>query len=505
MSTNKKFALAMVVVFSLGLFTSALITSNLNMTSAVQASSEPALVEVPAFGNTGLTPQQDDLISQLNGIFINAASKVKPSVVTIYSEKVIKTRRYRSPFDLFEEFFGQRRRSPRDYEEQEYVQHGMGSGVVIDSDGLILTNNHVIKDADDIRVKNTEGEVYEAEVLGTDAHTDLALLKIDASNLTAAQLGDSDKLAVGEWVLAVGNPFSEKLHHTVTKGIVSAKGRQDLQLATYEDFIQTDAPINPGNSGGALVNLRGEVVGINTAIVAPSGVFAGVGFAIPINMARRVMNDLQSKGRVVRGYLGIVPQEVDRDLAKALGLEKPEGAVISEVEEGSPADKAGLKPSDVILEIDGIKIKDDNQLKLVVADIPPGQKVTAVINRGGRQKSVSIVLGERESDVVSVPAALSESKGKLGLEVSNVTPETGRQYGYDEGSGVLITRVDATSEARRKDLREGDLIREVNRRRVTNVVEYYEVIKDLKEGDTVLFLAQRGRNSFFRALEVKEG
>jgi serine protease Do len=498
-----------VLAFLLGVTVTVVLTTQWDVTPKVQASSDSAITGKGATPSQ-ITPQEQDLINQLNGVFIKAAERVMPSVVTIFSEKVIKMR-YRSPFDFFfgdeffREFFGTpspRRRRPRD-EEQKFVQKGMGSGVIVRSDGIILTNYHVIKDADDIRVKTTDGKVYEAEIVGTDPQTDLAVVRIDAENLPVAPLGDSDKIRVGEWVLAIGNPFSEQLHHTVTKGIVSAKGRSDLRLAEYEDFIQTDAPINPGNSGGALVNLRGEVIGINTAIVAPSGAFAGIGFAIPINMAKKVMNDLLTKGKVVRGYLGVYIQPVDEDLARALGLKEAKGALVVEVEEGSPADRAGIKTSDVIVKFNGVEVRNPDHLKMIVADTRPGVEVPVVVNRGGKQKTLHVVLGEREGETVaSAPSMKEEVSKKLGFEVSDLTAELAQQYGYENVKGVIITRIDPTSEAARKGLREGDVIKEVNRKRVTSVAEFTKIIRSAKPGDVVLFLAQRGKNNFFVALEI---
>ena len=509
MKRNQKIGLAVGLAFVLGILVTVILTSQFDWTRNVFASGkEEALVSEEATPSQ-LSQSQQDLIEQLNGVFIHAAERVKPSVVTIFSEKVIKMR-YRSPFDFFfgdeffQQFFGEpapRRRQPE--REQKFVQKGMGSGVIVRSDGIILTNNHVVKGADDIRVKTTDGKVYEAKVVGTDPQTDLAVVKIDAKNLPVAPLGDSDKLKVGEWVLAIGNPFSEQLHHTVTKGIVSAKGRSDLRLAEYEDFIQTDAPINPGNSGGALINLYGEVVGINTAIVAPSGAFAGIGFAIPINMAKKVMNDLLTKGKVVRGYLGVYIQPVDEDLAKALHLKEPKGALVVEVEKGSPADKAGIKTSDVIVKFNGIEIRDPDHLKLLVADTKPGVEVPVVVNRGGKEKTLKVVLEEREGGTeASAPVAAENITSKLGLKVSNLTPDLARQYGYEGVKGVLITDVDPTSEAGHKGLREGDLIKEVNRKKVSSVAEFTKILSKAKPGDVVLLLVQRGKNNFFVALEI---
>ena len=503
MLKKRKFGLGLSFIFVIGLIVGIILTSQLNTTTPLNATTANPEIKSILDQNSELTSQQDDFISQLNGIFTRAAKKIKPSVVTIFSKKTIKTRGYTNPYDLFEEFFrGRRRQQPN---EQEFVRRGMGSGVIIDADGLILTNNHVVQDADDISVKTTDGKIYDAEIIGTDPNTDLAVIKIDVTGLPAASLGNSDQLEVGEWVLAVGNPFSEVLHQTVTKGIVSAIGRQGLNLAAYEDFIQTDAPINPGNSGGALVNLYGELIGINTAIIAPNGTFAGIGFAIPVNLARRIMKDLIDKGRVIRGYLGVEIQPVNADLAKALNLKNTKGALISSVEKDSPADDAGFKSSDVILKLNGVEIRDDDHLRFVVADVQPGKRVQTIINRNGKEKTLSIVIGERlEPGQESTPSVSSTIKGKLDIEVSNLTSELSGQYGYTENSGVLITHVGTKIQSQRKDLRVGDLIKEVNRKKVAIVSEFYEIIRNLEKGDRVLFLAQRGANNFFEALEINE-
>jgi serine protease Do len=382
----------------------------------------------------------------------------------------------------------------------------MGSGVIVKSNGTILTNYHVIKEADDIQVKTTDGTKYDAEILGSDPKTDVAVIKIDIKNADYAPLGDSDDLKVGEWVLAIGNPFSEELRQTVTKGIVSAKGRKGLGLADgqgYENFIQTDAPINQGNSGGALINLHGEVIGINTAIVSPSGSFAGVGFAIPINMARNVMNQLITKGKVTRGHLGVWTSDVDEDMARAVDLNNTEGAFVHEVDKNSPADKAGIRPSDVIVKINDVYIKNSTDLKFLIADLEPGKTIDVTVIRNGESKKLSVILGEL--DEAGKSAAISEREiDDLGIEVENLTEDAARRYGYEMNSGILIARVDQTSVAFQKNLREGDLIREINRKKVTTVREFMEIMKTKKSGDTLLFYVQRQNSKFFAAIEIPE-
>ncbi|RKY79379.1 DegQ family serine endoprotease [candidate division KSB1 bacterium] len=508
---RKRWILPVAVGSSLliGILITIIVTANFDFTKHGIASntngSKAAYIE--ASEQSSVSAKDLALIDHINKIFVQAAKKVKPSVVTIYSEKVIKVLRYRSPFDFFfgDDFFNQFfQQSPRERSKPQtdkYIQQGMGSGVIIRSDGYILTNYHVVKEADDIRVITTDRKKYEAKVVGTDPKTDLALLKIDASNLPAAILGDSDKLQVGEWVLAIGNPFSERFHHTVTKGIVSAKGRTFGNVKAYENFIQTDAPINPGNSGGALVNLRGEVVGINSAIVTPTGAFAGMGFAIPINMAKKVVKDLMTKGKVVRGWLGVYIQPVDEDLAKALGLRENRGALVVKVQEDSPAEKAGIQTSDVIIKFNGVEVENPDHLKILVGQANPGTKVKVVVNRDGKLKTFQVTLGELPGEQKETKLS-KKAKEKLGIEVQNLTADLARRYGYEKVSGVIITSVDPTSVAGRKGLREGDLIKEVNRQKINNVREYEAALEKLKPGDVVLFLIQRGESNLFVAMEI---
>ncbi len=513
---KKWIAVLIVAALVVGSLATIIITSDFNFahnslaangTPAVAAKANPAASQNPQ-SQTGLS--NDAFINQLNSVFENAAEKVKPAVVTIFSEKVIKMRRLQSPFDFFfgPDFFNQfgqgmpqqpKKKSPQ-YEE--FHEKGMGSGVIVSSDGYIITNNHVVSGADDIQVKTTDGVTHKAKVIGTDAKTDIALIKIKAKNLPVAKLGDSNKLKVGEWVLAIGNPFSQQLYQTVTKGIVSALGRSDLNLSYYENYIQTDAPINPGNSGGALINLNGEVVGINTAIVAPSGAFAGIGFAIPINMVRKVTNDLKTKGHVIRGWLGVQIQAVDEDLAKALGLKKNQGVVVSEVTPDSPAEKAGIKVSDVILKFNGENVTGPSNLAFMVAQSVPGTKVNLLIMRNGKEKTITVKLGELPEKQKTSKVVSKANEIDFGMEVSNLTPDLAKRYGYEKSKGVLITNLDPYGPAAKKGLKVGDLIREVNRKPVANVDDYQKVVSKLHPGDVVLLLVQRGKDNFFVAIEV---
>ncbi len=512
MVRKKWVALLVVLALFVGSAVTVVLTSNLNLTHESLALNKTAekTEAAPSSPQNETNLNDDAFIRQLNSVFVNAAEKVKPAVVTIFSEKVIKMRQFQSPFDFFfgPDFFnqfgqGQPPKQKKAPKYREFHEKGMGSGVIISSDGYIITNNHVVNGADDVKVKTTDGNTYKAKIIGTDPKTDIALIKIDAKNLPVATLGNSDHLKVGEWVLAVGNPFSAELHHTVTKGIVSALGRSNLNLSYYENYIQTDAPINPGNSGGALINLKGEVVGINTAIVAPSGAFAGIGFAIPINMVKRVAHDLRTKGHVVRGWLGVQIQPIDEDLAKALGLSKNEGVVISEVTPKSPAKKAGLKVGDVIIRFDGEKVTSPSNLAFLVAERAPKTKAELTIIRNGKKKTLTVTLGELpEKTNKPEKVTTKTSEIDLGMEVSNLTSDLAKQYGYEKSKGVVITDIDPYGPAAQKGLKVGDLIKEVNRTRVTNVQEYKKVIAKLRPGDVVLFLIQRGKDNLFVAIEV---
>lgn len=447
----------------------------------------------------------DDLL-QLEKAYVQVAENAKPWVVTITSAKILRYRYY-NPWEDFFDFFGQRdrRRDQGQDQEREFRQEGLGSGVIISQDGYILTNNHVVQEADEIRVITMDNKEFTAKLIGRDEKTDVAVVKIDDDNLPYARLGDSDKIKVGQIVMAIGNPFSQQLQLTVTEGIISAKGRSNIGLSSYEDFIQTTAAINPGNSGGALVNLKGELIGINTAIVSRSGGFNGIGFAIPINMARRVMDMLIDKGYVVRGYLGVVPQTVDEEMAQALGLDEPQGALIASVEPGTPADKAGLKEQDVVLEIGGRKVVDDNDFRLRVAEYNPGDKVELKIIRNGNIKNITVTLTERPDD--RPPKQLSEKETeKLGIKVANLTTELARRYGFEDEEGVLVTDVKQGSSAFRKGVREGDLITSVNREPITSVRDYDRVIDKLKSGDVVLLrLIKRlrdGYNTYYVTIRI---
>ena len=443
----------------------------------------------------------DDLIRDLNNAFTTIAENAQASVVTILTDRVVKNQ-FRNPFgngSPFERFFGDMFPAP----DTEQHLRGQGSGVIVSRDGYILTNNHVVDKADKIQVRLFNGKKVDAKIVGTDRRTDLAVVKVESDGLKPIKLGDSDKLKVGEWVLAIGSPLRENLAHSVSSGIVSAKSRS-LQLASVEDFIQTDAAINPGNSGGALVNLYGELVGINTAIVSQSGGFQGIGFAIPINIARWVMDGLIKDGKVTYGYLGITPQPVDENIAKALDLDDISGALVAEVHEDTPAEKAGLKAEDVIIALDGEKIRDDVHLRAVVGTKKPGTKITLTVVRDGKKKDINVTLGEFPEPEELASMSGQKENIKLGFAVSTLNDQLAARFDLDPSeSGVVITDIDRGSVAFQQGLRVGDLITAVNRKKVKNTSDFRKIVSKLSKGDAAFFRVMRGSRTFFVAFELE--
>jgi serine protease Do len=446
-----------------------------------------------------------EVLRRFCAVFDGVAEEASPVVVSIFAEQVVKVPALGLPEDPFREFFGPdffKHFFGQQPEEQERRQRSLGSGVIVSDDGYILTNNHVVKDADKLTVMLTSGKKYEAHIIGTDPQTDVGVIKIEAHDLPTAKLGDSDKIRVGEWVLAIGNPFG--LANTVTAGIISAKGRANVGLAAYEDFLQTDAAINPGNSGGALVNMNGELVGINTAIFSQSGGYQGIGFAVPINMAKRVMEELRDTGKVTRGYLALLPQDIDEKLAKAMNLKSTEGSLVGNVTPGGPADKAGIKRGDVITEVDGYKIKDSTQLRNVIATVKPGTQIHITLLRDGQEMKVTADLAERPKESEATPPEREEEQAetKIGLSVQDLTPEIEKQLGYEGEKGAVVTSVVPGSPADEAGIVVGDLIKEVNRKEVKSAGEFSKSISQAKGGDTLLFLLRRGENTFFVAVEL---
>jgi serine protease Do len=455
------------------------------------------------------SPQQGrKVLDQVSAAFEQAAASVNPSVVPIFSEAKVAVQ---SPLgdqgDPLRQFFGDQ------FFERFFGDEGvggqrtvraLGSGVIASADGYILTNNHVVENAEMLTVVLNDGTRKEAKVIGADPQTDLALVKIDAQNLPAATLGDSDEVKIGQWVIAVGNPF--ELLHTTTAGIISAKGRSSVGISAYEDFIQTDAAINPGNSGGALADLDGRVIGINSAISTPTGGSVGLGFAIPINMAKNVMQQLQEHGKVVRGYLGVVLQPLTPELKTALGLESDMGVLIGDVVEGSPAEQAGVQRGDVVTEIDGEPVTEVGRLRNLVAGMMPGTKVQLGIERSGRKQTLQVTLGELPQ-TSQASAAPNEQGGapnpeRLGLAVEDLTPELAQQLGVQAGQGAVIARVQPGSAAEEAGLQRGDVIEEVNRKKIDSAQALVETVQSLKSGETAAFLVRRGDTSSFVAIRI---
>ncbi|MBO8093213.1 MAG: DegQ family serine endoprotease [Prosthecochloris sp.] len=454
----------------------------------------------PALGRQPIATLQD-----LNNAFVQIAESATPSVVTIFTEKTVN-RRMVSPFDLFgspfDDFFNIPRE--RDSNGGKEVLKGLGSGVIVSREGYILTNNHVIDNADVIYIRTHENRKVVAEIVGKDPKTDLAVIKVDPDGieLDPIAIGDSDALRVGEWVIAIGSPLGENLARTVTQGIVSAKGRANVGLADYEDFIQTDAAINPGNSGGPLVNINGELVGINTAIASRTGGFEGIGFAVPSNMARKVMQALIDEGKVTRGWLGVTIQDVDENIARGLQLSRPEGVLVGTVVEGGPAEKAGVKTGDVILEIDGRKVDDTIELRNRIAATSPGSTVKLDVWRNGSRRQLSVKLSELPGQEIVLEQE-EQINDLLGFKVSGFTQELALRYRITGSKeGVIVTGIDPVSKAYRAGLREGDLILAVNKKNITSYPDFTGVVSSMKKGDLLFLLVERQSGKVYFAFNL---
>jgi serine protease Do len=447
-------------------------------------------------------------MAEISQAFESAADKVSDFVVPIFAEQVVQTPAQGFPDDPFREFFGNdffKRFFGANPQPQARTVRSLGSGVIVSADGHILTNNHVVEGAQKLTVVLKDKRRLQATVVGTDPLTDVAVVKIQASGLPTAALGDSDTVRVGQWVIAVGNPFA--LLRTVTHGIISATGRSAVGIATYEDFIQTDAPINPGNSGGALADLDGNVIGINSAISSPSGGNVGVGFAIPINMAKSIMSELIAKGRVIRGYLGLTAQDIDPSLVGPLRLKDAKGALVSDVGPDTPAGRAKIRPGDVIIEIDGAPVESSLDLHNLAAQKAPGSQVKIVLLREGERIEVPVTLGERPQEKPQAkPGQPGEGRGptaeKLGLTVQTLTADIARQLGLGNERGAVITAVAPGGAGDDADLRPGDLIMEVNRARVATAQEFEAVVRAAKSGDTLALLVRRGADTFFAPVKI---
>jgi len=441
-------------------------------------------------------------------VFVSLAEKLMPATVNISTSTAPKRKmqqyhnfqgdeRLREFFgdDFFERFFDQ-------MPQGDTPSKSLGSGFIIDKEGYIITNNHVIEGADEIRVKLSDKEEFEATIVGKDKKTDIALIKIaPPPGLPVVTLGDSDSLKVGEWVMAIGNPFG--LDQTVTVGIVSAKWRK-LGMGPYEDFIQTDAAINQGNSGGPLFNTRGEVVGVNTAIFSTSGGNIGIGFATPINLAKSVVKQLKEKGRVVRGWLGVIVQTVTPDLAKSFGLDQKEGALVADIDAAGPAAAAGIRKGDIIVAFNGNPIKEMDQLPLLVAQTPVGSKGELTIIRDGKKISKAVEIGELK-DEEGIAQADEGGSDDIGMELSDITDALARRYDIEEAEGVLVTFVEPASPAAQAGVRPGDVITQVNRKDILNLEDYNKCLSDARKQkkDKILLLIARGETSQFVVIDLE--
>ncbi|MBN1308844.1 MAG: DegQ family serine endoprotease [Chitinispirillaceae bacterium] len=461
-------------------------------------------------------------------IFADLAEKVVPTVVQVIPTKIDTVIFSNNPFYQFfgdpfgfDDFFGQRhpqqRRGAPQLEKREQRQQGLGSGVIVSKNGYILTNYHVVAGADEIEVKTADNRSFQAEIIGADSLADVAVIKIKekVSGLPVAYLGDSDKLRPGDWAIAVGNPFS--LSSSVTLGIVSALGRTAMaDVNSYQNFIQTDAAINPGNSGGALVNIDGELIGINTMIYSRSGGYMGIGFAIPINMARKIMEDLIYEGKVSRGWLGVMIQELDQTTREAFGLSPDtKGVLIGDVFKDQPADKAGFKRGDIVLSVDGKKVSSTNELRNRIAALRPGKKVPIVIIRNNKEQTLHVTLtGRDDAKTDQSSESKNEARDKregvdmaqrLGIKAGAVTPEVRKRLNLSSNvKGVVVIEVVPGSQAQQEGFAESDIILEINRTAIESTGDFKKAFKNIKPGESILFLLQREGNTFFKAFKIKK-
>jgi serine protease Do len=437
------------------------------------------------------------------GSFSQLVKKARTSVVNISTVKIIKggggVFRFRNPFgqdDQFNEFF---ERFFKDRVPKDYRQQSLGSGFIIDKDGFILTNNHVVEKTDEIKVKLSNKKEFNAKIIGRDPKTDLALIRIETEeDLTPLPLGDSDTLEVGDWVIAIGNPFG--LDHTVTAGIVSAKYRK-IGAGSYENFIQTDASINFGNSGGPLLNTKGEVVGINSAIYSGSGGSIGISFAIPINMAKEILPQLK-EGKVVRGWLGVMIQKITPELKEKLKLKDEKGALVADVTRNGPAEKAGIERGDVIISFDGKEIKEMSELPFIVASTPVTKTVLVEVMRRGKKKGIKVKIGELKEEAGA--KAEIEEKSDLGMTVEKITPELVRQFGLSERSGLVVVHVEKNSPAENAGIRQGDILVEIDQEPINELGKYSEKLQEYEKGDTILFLVKRKGTTLYLTIKIWE-
>ncbi|MEI6970593.1 MAG: DegQ family serine endoprotease [bacterium] len=481
----------------------------------ILAAATAAAILLPAWG---LAQAADGAADPASGFgrkgFATVAKKAVDAVVSIRVERMLKgglavqESDLNDPFEFFDRFFGNRFQAPQHRQQtprfgapRQFKQQGQGSGFIITKDGYILTNHHVVGDADKIVVRLRDGREFTAKRIGTDKKSEVALVKIDCDDLPFLALGDSSKLEIGEWVIAVGNPFG--LAETLTVGVVSAKGRSGMGIADYEDMIQTDAAINPGNSGGPLLDIDGKVIGINTAIFSRDGCYMGIGFATPINMARAIKDQLLTSGRVVRGYLGIAIQDFNSELAEQFGAKDQTGILVTEVARSSPAEKAGLQEEDVILKLDDNDVESVGAFRNTIASATPGTAVALTILRDGTRKAIKAVCGTLPDDS-TVPALHGEeSAGSLGLSIRELTHDIATRLGDSTGEGVLVNSVDPSGLAAANGIEAGDLIASVNRKPVRTVDDFKAAIADFGSSKSALLKVKNDKGTRFVVISAK--
>ena len=449
-----------------------------------------AMLLLPVFPARADEAADAQVLQSLSRAISRTATQVKPTVVSVYTTHVVRRDEIPGiPGLPFGPFAPQPRREQPDEgdrPQREFRRRGLGSGFIVNADeGHIITNNHVIAGAEDIKVQLADDREYEATVVGADQQTDIAVIKIDAPDLKAAELGDSDEVEVGEFVLAIGSPFG--LRQTVSSGIISAKGRGDLGIEDYEDFIQTDAAINRGNSGGPLVDVRGRVVGVNTAIASRTGGSVGVGFAIPVNMARHIATQLIETGEVTRGWLGVGIQDLTSDMAEQFGLDRPNGALVTQIFDGTPAAEAGLEPGDIIVEFDGKEIPNVSTLRNTVAAIQPGTEVELVIIKDGERKARTATIGQLTDDVMAQARGETTTE-ELGMSVRTLNPELAERLGTEQEKGVVVTAIQPGSPAAEQGIEPGAIILQVNRQPVATASEFRTALRDADLQRGVLLL-----------------
>jgi len=494
MVNKKRLYLSTAFILVLGVFVGLVLSSHLNLTSQLPAKSQ-------------ISSKSIDILTQLSEAQSEVAAVATPSVVNISTTRVIKSSE-EAPLDLFDDpffrrFFGDQ--YPHPNVPKEHKEQSLGSGVIVSEEGYIVTNNHVIEKAQEIKVLLSNKKDYKAKLIGADPKTDIAVVKIEAKGLTPLPWGNSNTLKVGEIVFAIGNPFG--LNQTVTMGVIGAVGRANVGIADYEDFIQTDAAINPGNSGGALINVRGELIGINTAILSRTGGYQGIGFAVPSSMAKQVIDSLVKYKKVVRGWLGVSIQEVTSDLAEEFGVKDLKGALVSGVMKGSPAEKAGIRQGDVILQYNGKVVEDTGHLRNMVSQTQLGTTVNVKLFRAKKEVAVDVVIAELPKKIAEESSRegdaeegndQEESSALSGLIVRELTPELARRFGFaDQEKGVVVLKVESAGRLYEAGIRPGDIILQINQKSVASLKDYNKIAPKIKAKERILLLLRRKGQDLF--------